>query len=75
MSEAIVQELGPLQNDGTVVYDALLDKDVLVIVPLICLIADNPRAAELLNHLGATAKRYCRMCMVNLEYYYGCCLG
>lgn len=38
---------------------------VLVVAPLMCILADNSRASELLNHLGASARKYCRMCMVS----------
>ena len=38
---------------------------VLVIAPLMCIICDNPRASELLNHLGSSALKYCRVCMVS----------
>lgn len=64
MSEAIVQELILLENEGITVYDAFLESNVLVVAPLMCLIGDNPRASELMNHLGGAARKYCRMCMV-----------
>lgn len=31
---------------------------------LMCVICDNPRAAELMNHSGSSANKFCRMCMV-----------
>ncbi len=43
----------------------LLDQSVLVVSPLMCILADNPRASEILNHLGPSARRFCRMCMVS----------
>ena len=64
MSGSIVTELILLENEGTEAYDALLKQEVVVLAPLICIIADNPRASELLNHLGGSARRYCRICMV-----------
>lgn len=65
MTTAIVSEL-ELLEEGIEAYDAASEEFVVVIAPLLCVIADNPRASELLNHLGASAKRYCRMCMVRI---------
>lgn len=44
-------------------FDILLNQLVLVVSPLMCVLADNPRASELLNHLGSTARKCCRMYM------------
>ena len=33
--------------------------------PLLFCICNNPRASELLNHRGSTARKYCRMCLVS----------
>ena len=65
MVEPLIKDFNDLENKGLVTYDAYLGKSVLVIAPIICLICDNPRASELVNHLGATARHYCRMCMVS----------
>ena len=65
MAEAIVPELLSIDRDGIEAYDASLNREVIVISPLMCILADNPRASELLNHLGSSARRYCRMCMVS----------
>lgn len=78
MAEGIVPELISL-SEGIEAYDAWQEKQVLVMSPLMCILADNPRASELLNHLGGSARRYCRMCMVSVmvssvsgtyQYYY-----
>ena len=61
MSEAISTELSKLENDGV----AHLKEFIIVVSPLLCIVADNPRASEILNHLGGCAHRYCRMCMVS----------
>lgn len=68
MAEAIVSDLNLLEQ-GIEAYDSLTEEIVLVVAPLLCVIADNPRASELLNHLGGTAKKYCRMCMVSINIY------
>lgn len=67
MAEAIASELLSLDREGIEAYDAMLDQQVIVLSPLMCILADNPRALELLNHLGGSARRYCRMCMVNVQ--------
>ena len=62
---AIVSDLMLLEKEGVEAYDAKLQQTVLVVSPLMCIVADNPHASEILNHLGGSAKRYCRICMVN----------
>ena len=68
MAEPITKDLIKLEEEGIVTYDAFLREEVVVVAPIICLICDNPRASELLNHLGATARLYCRMCMVSYTH-------
>ena len=51
-------------------YDAHLRQEVLVIAPVLLIMADSPRHSELLNHLGSSARRYCRMCMVSTNKVY-----
>ena len=64
MTEALAPELTLLEQQGVEAYDALTQEIVVVLSPVMCVLADNPRASELLNHLGSSARRYCRMCMV-----------
>ncbi|KAL5482287.1 hypothetical protein EMCRGX_G022596 [Ephydatia muelleri] len=59
----IAQELTMLETEGTFVFDALYQEMVLVLAPLLCIVCDNPRASELLNHLGSAAIKFCRICM------------
>ena len=66
MSGAIA-ELNILDGEGIEAFDAHLKEDMIVIAPLLCIVADNPRASEVLNHLGGSARRYCRMCMVSIK--------
>ena len=40
-------------------YDAYLQREVLVVAPVLCILADNSRSSELLNHMGSTANKYC----------------
>lgn len=51
-------------EQGFEAYDAYLGTTVFVFAPVLCILADNPRHAELINHLGSGANKYCRMCMV-----------
>lgn len=64
MTSALVKELLALET-GIIIYDDFLKHDIYLLAPVICILADNARASELLNHLGATATKYCRMCMVS----------
>ena len=66
MSGPIVNDLCLLEK-GVCVYDSFLEADVLVIAPVICLLCDNVRASELLNHQGSTAVKLCRLCMVTIH--------
>ena len=65
MTECVSQQLKQLELDGIEVYDSYYKESVLVIAPLLCIICDNPRASQLLNHLGGSAKKFCRFCMVS----------
>jgi len=65
MAEPIVNDLCSLESDGVIAYDAFLGFEVLVIAPVICVLSDNPRHSEIMSHSGASAKMYCRMCMVS----------
>ena len=69
MSEAIVPELIHLEKEEIETYDILQKQTVLVVAPMMCGLADNPRVSEMLNHLGGAARRYCRMCMVRMFCY------
>lgn len=49
-------------------FDVFYQELVLVIAPLSLIVYDNPRASELLNHLGSTALKYCCICMVSYTF-------
>lgn len=69
MSKPLVDDLIDLESNGIAAYDACLDCEVLLVAPVICVLADNPRHSEVMNHLGSSANKYCRMCMVpNIQY-------
>ena len=74
MATPIADELIQLENSGVDVYDAYQNEHVLVIAPLLCIICDNPMASQLLNHLGGSAKKYCRLCMVRISVYCTVCV-
>eukprot|EP00731_Ephydatia_muelleri_P030239 Em0021g762a len=67
MTECVAQQLQQLELDGLIVYDSFYKETVLVIAPLLCVICDNPRASQLLNHLGGSAKKFCRFCMADRD--------
>ena len=69
MTGPIVEDL-KLLEEGVCVYDSVFERDVVVVAPVLCLLCDNVRASELLNHLGSRAKKLCRICNVNLSYMY-----
>lgn len=64
MSKPLAEDLLTLETDGIIAYDAALEEEVLLIAPVLCILSDNPRHSEIMNHAGATANKYCRMCMV-----------
>ena len=65
MAEPIAVELTDLEVEGIAAYDAHLKQPVLVVAPVLCTICDNPRASEMVNHLGGTALCFCSLCQVN----------
>ena len=67
MCDAIAPELMQLEKEGIEAYDAYHGQLVIILSPLMCIVADNPRASELLNHLGGAARRYCRICIVKRD--------
>ena len=64
MAQPIVEELKLLESDGVLMFDAHLQITVLVVALVICIICDNPRASEVTNNLGPSARMFCQMCMV-----------
>ena len=65
LCKPIAQQLTMLETDGVVVFDALNQEEVLVVAPVLCIVCDNPMASKLCNHLGSSALKYCRLCMVS----------
>lgn len=63
MCTPIADDLRKLEK-GVFMFDSVMKANVLVIAPVICLLCDNVRASELLNHSGSSAVKLCRMCMV-----------
>ena len=84
LSVPIAKELTKLECEGMVAFDALYQEEVLVVAPLMCIVCDNPRASQLVIHLGSTALLHCRICTVSLKqdllisfnaFYFLCCKG
>ena len=63
MAGPLVDDLLNLEN-GLNMFDALSKREVFVVAPVMCILADNVRASELLTHLGSKASKLCRFCMV-----------
>ena len=63
MVPPLVEDLLRLE-DGIQIYDASKGAEVLVLAPVMSILCDNPRASELVNHLGSSATKFCRICMV-----------
>ena len=42
-------------EEGICMYDAAVKEKVMIVAPVIFIIADNPMASELCNHLGSAA--------------------
>ena len=63
MAQPMVEDLLKLEK-GIVMFDSLTQQDVVVVAPVLCILADNARSAELTNHLGSAANKFCRICQV-----------
>ena len=57
LAKPIAEELLLLETQGIEVYDALNNQNVIVVAPLICIVADNPMASEITNHLRGAASK------------------
>ena len=68
MAEPITNELVHLEREGTEVYDAHLQCNVLVMAPVLCAICDNPRASEMVNHMKGASIKFCRICNVRNQH-------
>ena len=73
MFQPVRKELLSLE-EGVVMHDECLGKDVFVAAPILLAKCDNPRAAKQLGHMGAQAKMFRTMCMVCFcaQYVYAC---
>ena len=73
MFQPVRKELLSLE-EGVVMRDECLGKDVFLAAPILLAKCDNPRAAKQLGHMGAQAKMFRRMCMVCFcaKYVYAC---
>lgn len=68
LAEPLVDNLLKLE-EGITMYDAHLGAYVLVMAPVVLIIADNPMSSDLCNHLGSTANKFCRMCLVKFNNF------
>ena len=63
MFQPLKAELLSLER-GVLMHDVSLVKEVLVIALVLLVKCDNPRASELLGHMGSSANKFCRVCLV-----------
>ena len=68
MCAPLASELQEIEATGINAYDAALQETVLVVAPIMCEICDNPRHSEIMNHLGPSARKYCRIYMYGEKY-------
>ena len=66
MATPIAEELHDLETYGVEVYDDYHKTNSVVLSPVLCFLSDNPRASEICNHLGSSANKFCRMCLVSM---------
>ena len=62
MAHDLVDNLFLLES-GIIVYDALMKQKIIAMCPILCILCDNVRAAELVNHLGNL------LCMVSIMHH------
>ena len=67
MIDPVIPDIVQLETTGITTYDAHMQQDVLVMAPILLGMHDNPRASEIVNHLGSAANLYCRVCMVSIN--------
>ena len=70
MIEPIIPDLRMLETTGFLMFDAHLKQEVLVVAPVLLGMHDNPRASEVVNHMGSSANLFCRICMVCRKIYF-----
>ena len=57
-------------EDGIVLFDALLQCDVIAVAPILCFLCDNSLCFTVVQSHGATSNMFCRICNVrNLCMY------
>ena len=69
MFQPLKEELLNLER-GVVMHDASIDKDALVVAPVLLVKSDNPRASELLGHKGSIA---CKQILQDMFGRYDIC--
>ena len=66
--DPVIPDLVQLETIGLTTYDAHMHQDVLIVAPILLGMHDNPRASEIVNHLGSAANLFCRVCMVSIQF-------
>ncbi len=63
--EVLLQDIKNAQKDGVVSFDPFSKRSCLIVPVLACVLADNPRAAELSSTNGHSAYSPCRFCLIS----------
>jgi hypothetical protein len=63
--QVILEEISISQKEGVLSYDSVSKKNCLIIPVIICVVADNPRAAELSATMGCSGLAPCRFCIIS----------
>ncbi len=56
MLKPLADDLLMLEITGVKAFDAALNEEVLIVALVLCILSDNPRHSEIMNH---SAKKYC----------------
>ncbi|KAL5500102.1 hypothetical protein EMCRGX_G011605 [Ephydatia muelleri] len=61
MAKPLVKQFLALE-DGIVLFDALLQCDVIAVAPILCFLCDNSLCFTVVQSHGATSNMFCRIC-------------
>ncbi|KAL9936771.1 hypothetical protein V8E36_004006 [Tilletia maclaganii] len=64
ISQALVEQIKSLHDDGVVCWDVSRQESVLVYGHVAAIVSDNPMAAELASNIGMKGNFFCRCCKV-----------
>jgi hypothetical protein len=65
--EVLLRDIQEAQSNGIPSYDPITKRKCLIIPILACVLADNPRAAELASVRGCSGVAPCRFCYIKVS--------